>query len=88
MSHDTRKRFMLDDEHWAQIISVPVDLEFPPDEMAKLETWSDFQRWLEREKDRRRSTKRSADNASGPSGRRINADQGKAARSLPLTAKV
>ncbi len=73
MSYDIRKRFMLDDEHWARIISVPVDLEFPPDEMAKLETWSDFQRWLEREKDRRRPTKRRAENASGPSGRRINA---------------
>jgi hypothetical protein len=73
MSYDTRKRFMLDDEHWAQVIGVPIDLEFPPDEMAKLETWSDFQRWLEREKDRRRATKRRADNASGPSGRRINA---------------
>ena len=73
MSYDIRKRFMLDDEHWAQIISVPVDLEFPPDEMAKLETWSDLREWLKKQYDRRRDSKRRDDNPSGPSGRRINA---------------
>jgi hypothetical protein len=53
--------------------SFPSGLEYPPDEMAKLETWSDLREWLKKQYDRRRDSKRRDDNPSGPSGRRINA---------------